>query len=165
MYLTLFLTNEFHINYCKSNNYLLKSHLATWMSDSPPYFQYLQTGDRIWTKTRIGDGSSSEPMQWELSPSGQLGFNNLNQAVEFRQLLLSLARKSAGISISLGAVLWEHFCKGEATVGIFKCADLRFWKAKLFSSKAGFNKHIQPIQLVVVQYYEFSWSSPTRQRI
>lgn len=32
-----------------------------------------------------------------------------------------------------------------------------------FSSEAGFDKHIQPIQLIVAQYYDFSWSSPTRQ--
>lgn len=125
-----FLNNEIHTNYCKSNNYLLKSHLATWISDSPPYFEDLQTGDRIWTKTGVGDWSSSEPMQWELSPSG--GFHDLDQAVEFRQLLLSLARKSAGISICLGAVFWKDFGKGEAMVGRFRCADWRFWKSKLF---------------------------------
>ena len=83
-------------------------------------------------KPRMGDWSSSEPMQWDLSPSGQLGFHDLNQAVEFRQLLLSLARKSAGISISLGAVLLHHFCKGEATVGRTDAQTWDFEKLNFF---------------------------------
>ena len=121
-----FLTNEIHINYCKSSKYLLKAICQLEYQIRLRIFNIFRQVIGFGQKTRIGDWSSSEPMQWDLSPSGQLGFHDLNQAVEFRQLLLSLARKSAGISISLGAVLLHHFCKGEATVGRFRCADLRY---------------------------------------